>query len=102
MIKTIDNITPYLRTSEPDLGFTYDFTEVGLSFYRSNVFTEKEMEEEWFKVKSPEEQEDDMKYLYSESVMVCGLDYYDLLRSVSFGYSEGFVFTSSAHSIILL
>ncbi|WGU93334.1 hypothetical protein QJQ58_22780 [Paenibacillus dendritiformis] len=52
LIETIDKITPYLRTSEPDLGFTYDFTEVGLSFYRSNVFTEKEMEEEWFKAKS--------------------------------------------------
>ncbi|MGG4397349.1 hypothetical protein ABEX25_23875 [Paenibacillus thiaminolyticus] len=80
LIEIIDKMTPYLRTSEPDLGSIFDFTEVGLSFYRSNVFTEKEMEEDWFKVKSPEEQEDDLKYLYIETVMVCGLEYYDLLR----------------------
>ncbi|WP_374017450.1 hypothetical protein ABU162_25380 [Paenibacillus thiaminolyticus] len=85
LIEIIDKITPYLRTSEPELGFDYDFAEVGLSFYRSNVFTEKEMEQEWFKVKSPEEQEDDMKYLYFETVMVCRLDYYDLLRKAREG-----------------
>jgi hypothetical protein len=85
LIEIIDKITPYLRISEPELGFDYDFAEVGLSFYRSNVFTEKEMEQEWFKVKSPEEQEDDMKYLYFETVMVCGLDYYDLLRKAREG-----------------
>lgn len=85
LIEMMDKITPYLRTSEPDLGSIFDFTEVGLSFYRSNVFTEKEMEEDWFKLKSPEEQEDDMKYLYFETVMVCGLDYYDLLRKAREG-----------------
>ncbi|TDL48443.1 hypothetical protein E2R60_26450 [Paenibacillus dendritiformis] len=85
LIEIIDKMTPYLRTSEPDLGSIFDFTEGGLSFYRSSVFTEKEMEEEWFTVKSPEEQEDDLKYLYFETVMVCGLDYYDLLRKAREG-----------------
>lgn len=79
----IDKMTPYLRTSEPNLGSIFNFTEVGLSL--SNVFTEKEMEEEWFKVKSPEEQEDHLKFLHFETVMVCGLDYYDLLRKAREG-----------------
>ncbi|CAH8767839.1 hypothetical protein [Paenibacillus dendritiformis] len=56
-----------------------------LIFLLVHVFTEKEMEEDWFKVKSPEEQEDDIKYLYFETVMVCGLDYYDLLRKAREG-----------------
>lgn len=85
LIEMMDKITPYLRTSEPELGYDYDFIEVGLSFYRSHVFTEKDMEEEWFTEKSPEDQEDDMKYLYFETVMVCRLDYYDLLRKAREG-----------------
>lgn len=48
LVEALDKISPYSRTWDASAGFCYLFTEMGLALYRSRVFTEKDLEEEWF------------------------------------------------------
>ncbi|WP_374019535.1 hypothetical protein ABU162_07595 [Paenibacillus thiaminolyticus] len=80
LVEALDKISPYARTWDASTGGSYVFPEIGLAFYRSNSLTEEELEEDWFLVQSPEEQEYLKKFFYFESVMVCGLHYYDFLQ----------------------
>lgn len=68
LIETLDQISPYDRTD--DDGYSYDFPEIGLTFRRSVKRTEEDLQEDWFKEMSIENQEDDMRYLYFEAVGV--------------------------------
>ncbi|WP_028545256.1 hypothetical protein [Paenibacillus taiwanensis] len=65
----IDQVAKYDREKAKH-GFLYEYPELGLSFWRSNVFTEADMQKEWFLAKRPEEQADDLLYMYFESVRV--------------------------------
>ncbi|WP_374017453.1 hypothetical protein ABU162_25395 [Paenibacillus thiaminolyticus] len=80
LVKYMDKISPYLRNWESAAGGHYVFPDIGLALYRSNAITEEDLKEEWFLAQSLENQEYDMKYLFFESIMVCGLNYYDFLR----------------------
>lgn len=48
----------------------YIFTNIGLSLWRSSVFTEDMMQEEWFKEMCSENQEEEMRYLFFQTVAV--------------------------------
>ncbi|MDP4099143.1 hypothetical protein OIN60_20700 [Paenibacillus sp. P96] len=69
LVALLDKISPYDR-SHSELGYTYAFPELGLTLWRSSIFTEEMRNEEWFKEMSKENQEDEMKYLYFESIAV--------------------------------
>jgi hypothetical protein len=62
LIPLIDRISPYDR--EKSDGYSYNFPEIGLSFWRDMNLTEGNMQENWYKDMSPENQEDTAKYLY--------------------------------------
>ncbi|MGF7050518.1 hypothetical protein J2T13_005067 [Paenibacillus sp. DS2015] len=70
LINTLDKISPYERNDESRLGFTYRFTKLGIAFWRSSVFKEEDANEDWFKEMTIENQEDELKHLYFESISV--------------------------------
>lgn len=65
----IDQISPYDR-DDWELGYMYIFRELGLSFWRPNIYKEEYEQEAWFQEMAPEIQEDERKYLYFESVSI--------------------------------
>ncbi len=60
---------------------TYIFEDIGMSLYRSNVFREDAMTETWFQSLSQEQKDDELKYLYFESVSIFSRGYYDPIKS---------------------
>ena len=68
LIEHFDYISHFDRNQEASLGYTYKFTDLGLSFWRGNVCTEDDIESEWFKNLSPSIQEDNKKFLFFETV----------------------------------
>lgn len=56
------------------------FTEMGLTLYRSRVFTEKVLEEEWFLAQSLDAQEDDRRFFYFETVSAGEWSYDERLK----------------------
>jgi len=69
LVAKIDKLSPYDR-DHWELGFTYDFPSLGLSFWRPVILNENDLEAEWFKEMDPEIQKDEMKNLYFECVSV--------------------------------
>jgi len=69
LVETIDRIAEYDR-DQSELGYTYFFPELGLSLWRSRVFKAGDEEEEWFKELCAENQEDELRFLYFESVSI--------------------------------
>jgi hypothetical protein len=69
LIAELDKISKYDRDHK-ELGWTYDFPEWGLSFWRLNICKEEDLQEEWCKRLRPEIQEDEKKYLYFECVSI--------------------------------
>ncbi|MEJ3718407.1 hypothetical protein WGM54_10355 [Paenibacillus polymyxa] len=67
LVKLIDKISPYER-NHPEIGWTYSFPELGLSLWRSRIFNEEDTKEEWFKEMDVEEQEDELRFRYFETV----------------------------------
>ncbi|CAH8772974.1 hypothetical protein [Paenibacillus dendritiformis] len=82
LVEALDKISPYSRTWDASAGFCYLFTEMGLTLYRSRVFTEKDLEEEWFLAQSLDAQEDDRRFFYFETVSVCEWSYYERLKEL--------------------
>lgn len=68
LIPFINKISPYDR--EKSDGYSYYFPEIGLSFWRDMNLSEENMQENWFKDMSPENQKDTAKHLYFGSVGV--------------------------------
>lgn len=81
LVEALDKISPYARTWDASAGFCYLFTEMGLTLYRSRVFTETDLEEEWFLAQSLDAQEDDRRF-YFETVSVCEWSYYERLKEL--------------------
>lgn len=69
LIPEIDNLSRYDR-DHSELGYTYEFPELGLSFWRSNILTEADLQAEWFQELRPEIQEDEKKFLYFECASI--------------------------------
>ncbi|WP_239430704.1 hypothetical protein [Sporosarcina sp. ACRSL] len=68
LIKAIDTIDPYIRDQEALRGFTYQFPDLGLTLWRGNVCTEEDLEADWFKELIPENQEDEKRFLFFETI----------------------------------
>ncbi|WCF07550.1 hypothetical protein NDS46_25105 [Paenibacillus thiaminolyticus] len=82
LVEALDRMSPYSRTWDASAGFCYLFADIGLTLYRSRVFTEKDLEEEWFLAQSLDAQEDDKRFFYFETVSVCELSYYERLNDL--------------------
>ncbi|WP_339324375.1 hypothetical protein [Paenibacillus sp. FSL W8-0194] len=68
IINNLDVISPYDRGD--DLGFTYSFLQMGITFWRPSNFKEEDMNEAWFKEMPLENQKEELKQLYFESISV--------------------------------
>lgn len=69
LVNLIDRISAYDR-NHSELGYTYFFPDLGLSLWRPIVLKEENLEEDWFKEMSPENQVDEMRHLYFEAVSI--------------------------------
>ncbi|HZG79993.1 MAG TPA: hypothetical protein VEZ13_04380 [Brevibacillus sp.] len=69
LVVTIDKISNYDRNHR-ELGWTYNYPELGLSFWRPNILKESDMQEDWFKELKPSIQEDEKRNLYFECVSI--------------------------------
>jgi hypothetical protein len=69
LVKAFDKISPYER-DHADLGWTYFYPKLGITLWRSRVFIEPDIDEEWFKEMSLENQKDELEFLYFETVSV--------------------------------
>jgi hypothetical protein len=69
LITYFNSISKY-DSSNPQskLGYLFVYKDIGLSFSRSSVFKEEYVQEEWFQNMCPENQEDELKYRYFETV----------------------------------
>lgn len=63
LIMNLDKVSPYKRNN-------YWFPHLGISFWRPTVFKEEQMQEDWFKEMSPEDQEYEMRYMFFEAIAV--------------------------------
>ncbi|MBW5467088.1 hypothetical protein GPJ61_04260 [Brevibacillus formosus] len=69
LVEKIDKISNYDRNHR-ELGWTYYYPELGLSFWRPNILKESDMQEDWFKELEPSIQEDEKRNLYFECVSI--------------------------------
>lgn len=69
LVEKIDIVSPYDR-NDWELGFSYHFPDLGLCFWRPNIFKDSDMEEEWFKAHDKEEQESYLKDQYFRTVAI--------------------------------
>lgn len=72
LVKVMDKISPYNRDNEDTKnGFVYEFPQLGLSLWRGGVLREEDLNSDWFKKEfSPENQKEELKYLYFETVCI--------------------------------
>ena len=68
LIDAFDAISPYIRDRESSAGYTYQFPGFPMTFWRGNVCTEQDLESDWFKELIPENQEDEKRFLFFETV----------------------------------
>lgn len=76
LVEQIDKISPYDR-NDWEVGYSYTFHELGLAFWRPNVFTDEDMQQEWFKAHDKEEQESYLKDQYFSTVAVAEDGYWN-------------------------
>jgi len=69
LVAQIDQLSPYDR-EHGELGYTYEFPALGLTFWRPVILNEADLAAEWFQEMDPAIQEDEMKNLYFECVSV--------------------------------
>lgn len=69
LVARIDSFSRYDR-NDRELGWTYDFPELGLSFWRPNILREADLEEDWFQEMQPAIQEDEKRNLFFECVSI--------------------------------
>lgn len=68
LIYALEAISPYNRSQDASLGFMYQFPDLGFTLWRGNVCTEEDLEAEWFKELIPENQEDEKRFLFFETI----------------------------------
>ncbi|MFS0553810.1 hypothetical protein [Brevibacillus sp. 179-C9.3 HS] len=69
LVEKIDKVSTYDRNHR-ELGWTYYYPGLGLSFWRPNILKESDMQEDWFKELEPSIQEDEKRNLYFECVSI--------------------------------
>lgn len=67
LISSLKKIANYDK-SDPELGYSYNFTKLGMILWRPSILTEEDIEKEWFKELSKENQKDELRRLYFESI----------------------------------
>jgi hypothetical protein len=78
LVKYIERFAEYGRDDwEVKLGHSYVFKGIGLSLWRSRVFRDEVVQEEWFKKLSQEQKDDEMKYRFFESVGIAVNGYWN-------------------------
>lgn len=70
LIRSIEQFDSFEQNDLSRLGFSYRFPKLGLAFWRTGVLDEADLQESGFKEMSAEHQEDELRYLYFESVSV--------------------------------
>lgn len=78
IITQLDETSSYYRERLAQMGFRYAFREIGLLLWRSRVLTEQNKQEDWFKEMSLENQQDEMRFQYFETVGVFTPEWPDL------------------------
>ncbi|MDN4600737.1 hypothetical protein P5G61_05830 [Paenibacillus sp. F6_3S_P_1C] len=68
LVQNLNRISEYEEETNGET--QYIFTNIGLSLWRSSVFTEETMQEDWFKEMCTENQEEEMRYFYFQTVAV--------------------------------
>jgi hypothetical protein len=69
LVEKIDIVSSYDR-NDWELGYSYHFPELGLCFWRPNIFKDSDMEEDWFKANDKEGQESYLIDQYFRTVAV--------------------------------
>lgn len=80
LILYLSKLDDFLNTNEAKTGYMFIYENLGVSLYRSRVCNKKIIEEQWFIQLSQEEKEDELKYLYFESVAIWSKGYYDSIK----------------------
>jgi hypothetical protein len=62
---------------EAQSGSGYVFEDLGISLWRSRVFSKEFLKESWYKQMAKEEQEAELRFQYFETVSVWSKGYYD-------------------------
>ena len=70
LIQQTRKYAEFIENDESNKGYTYVFDEFGVAYWRPGVFNKKDEAEEWFLELSCENQADERKHLYFESVSV--------------------------------
>ncbi|OWR29394.1 hypothetical protein CDO73_14440 [Saccharibacillus sp. O23] len=70
LVPRLDAISPYVRDEDAELGFRYLFPQLGMLLWRSRVFREEDREAEWYREMPPENQEDERRFRFFETVAV--------------------------------
>jgi hypothetical protein len=76
----LNKSSKHLNTPSAQLGYMYVFEDLGISLSRSNVFNEETLKEQWFQHLSQEQQNEEFKFLYFESVSLWSKGYYNSIN----------------------
>lgn len=68
LVRNLNRISKHEKETNGET--QYIFASIGLSLWRSSVFTEETMQEDWFKEMCEENQEEEMRYFYFQTVAV--------------------------------
>lgn len=68
IVQNLNFISKHEKETNGDTQYIY--ANIGLSLWRSSVFTEETMREDWFKEMCKENQEEEMRYFYFQTVAV--------------------------------
>ncbi|WP_025026346.1 hypothetical protein [Caldalkalibacillus mannanilyticus] len=68
LVEMLDKISPYIRNEDAEIGYTYKFPELGMELWRGRICTEEDLKADWFKEMSLDNQEDEKRFLYFETV----------------------------------
>ncbi|MDF2941611.1 MAG: hypothetical protein K0S01_469 [Herbinix sp.] len=77
LVSYVEQFSKYLETPSAQLGSMYIFEDIGISLYRSIVCKEETMKEPWFLQLSQEQKEDELRFLYFETIAIWCKGYYD-------------------------
>lgn len=72
LIARLSQISDYSRVPNDETQFIFE--NIGLSLWRSSVFKEESIQETWFKEMNIEDQQEEMKYMYFQTVAVYAND----------------------------
>jgi hypothetical protein len=77
LVSYVEQFSKYLKTPSAQLGYIYIFEDIRISLYRSIVCKEETMKEPWFLQLSQEQKEDELRFLYFETIAIWCKGYYD-------------------------